>query len=153
MTKKATSLILIALVLAGMYIYYFTDLIHPPAIQIIYQVRPAPARNKDAGFIISFTMDQPVIPNSIRVFPVSALATNKNPATLWYLVKGTNSVPIRGFYYGRNVQGMKPMVPKKRPDLLEPGVEYRLVVEAGRSVGTLDFHLGQLPDKEQKEDK
>ena len=146
MTKKSVTLLVAAILLAATYVYYFTDWINPPIIQIIAQVRPyamATRTGRSPGVV--FTLDHKYSLNTIKVVPVSALATNRNPAPLWYLVKNTNSVPVHGFAYGARIRGMRPAVPKTGPEPLEPGKEYRLFVASGRAKGQIDFRTAGPP--------
>lgn len=62
---------------------------------------------------------------------MSATVTNAHPHPLWYLVSDSNSIPTKTFYYGTPIKGMRPDVKGATPDPLEPGVPYRLLLEAG----------------------
>ncbi len=141
MTKKSVIMLLVAIGLAATYICYFTDWIRPPIIQIYAQVRPytlGPRSARDFQTVI-FTLDGKYQLTSVKVIPASALATNRNPVPLWYLVRTTNTVPVHGFAYGARIRGLQPAVPGSRPQALEPGVDYRLLVAAGRARGQIDF--------------
>jgi hypothetical protein len=147
MTKKSVTLLVAAILLAATYVYYFTDWINPPIIQIIAQVRPYTiAARAGASFgTVIFTLDRKYALTTVKVVPVSALATNRNPAPLWYLVKNTNSVPVHGFAYGARLRGLRPAVPQARPEPLEPGTQYRLFVASGRAKGQIDFRTAGPP--------
>ena len=51
----------------------------------------------------------------------------------------SNSVPVVDFSYGDYIRGMRPAVKGATPDPLEPGVAYRLVIEAGKRKAQHDF--------------
>ena len=59
------------------------------------------------------------------------IETNKYPHPIWHLISKSNSVPVTDFTYGCSIGGMQPAVQGATPDPLEPGVKYRLLVEAG----------------------
>ena len=46
---------------------------------------------------------------------------------------------ITDFAYGAPIEGMRPAVQGATPDPLEPGMEYRLVIEAGKIKVEHDF--------------
>ena len=146
MTKKAIALICLALILAGIYVNNFTDLIHPPVIQIMAKSRPvAPQRamrqrNRPTKVqAVTFQLDDKYRLTSIKVVPAEAYRTNKYAIPAWHLVSSSNSVPINGFIYGMRIQGMKDAKTNSRPEVLEPGKLYRVVVEAGRARGEDEF--------------
>lgn len=166
MTKKNAVLILIVLVMAGVYVVYFTDWFKPKVIHIISTnqrvTRTAAARannNSNPGFIqrlatlanaganadaatlaVIFKMSKPYKLTDLKVIDLEQWRTNKSCLPLWHLVAGTNSVPIdRQFNYGANLPGMKPAVQGARPQPLQPGVKYRLFVTDGLAEGAHDF--------------
>ncbi|MBI2925601.1 MAG: hypothetical protein HYY24_07845 [Verrucomicrobia bacterium] len=140
MTKKTASLIVTLIVLAGLYLYYFTDWINPPHIQISAASRPvATVRPNWKVYPVTFALDGKYELTSVKVAAVAALQTNKHAKPLWHLVSKSNSVPTRGFAYGQPIRGMKPFLEGARPQPLEPGAPYRLLVEAGRARGQVDF--------------
>jgi hypothetical protein len=147
MTKKSLMLLMVAVGLAATYAYYFTDWIKPPIIQIYAQVRPLTlgAQSSRAFATVIFTLDGKYNLTNVKVIHVSALATNRNPAPLWDLVRYTNSPPVHGFAYGAPIRGLRPVVAKSRAEPLEIGVNYRLVVAAGRARGHLDFKAQPPP--------
>ena len=75
----------------------------------------------------------------VKVIPLSEIQTNKYPHPIWHLVSDSNSVPTKDFSYGASIAGMHPAVREALPDPLEPGVNYRLIVEAGLFKGQHDF--------------
>jgi hypothetical protein len=141
MTKKSFILLLVALGLATTYAYYFTDWINPPLIQIYAQVRPLiqGGQSSRAFATVIFTLDGKYNLTSVELIPVSGLATNRHPTPLWNLVRYTNTPPVHGFAYGASIRGLRPVIPQSRPEPLELGVNYRLLVAAGRARGHIDF--------------
>jgi hypothetical protein len=149
MTRKEITLICIALILGSSYAYFFTDWINRPVIQIMPQNRPLNFRPMGPApsrvFPISFTLDGTYKLTAIKVIPVTALQTNKHPVPVWFLTTKSNSVPTKGFLYGLPIPGMRPVVTNARPQGLEPGVSYRVLVDAGRAHGEADFSPKAIP--------
>jgi hypothetical protein len=164
MTKKNGLLILVVLVMAGIYVVYFTDWFKPKIIHIVSTnqraTRTAAARaNSNPGFIqrlatlasasanadaptlqVIFKMSKPYKLTDLKVVDLSQWQTNKSCLPLWHLVADTNSVPVdRPFNYGQRIPGMKPQVQGGRPQPLNPGVKYRLFVTDGSAEGAHDF--------------
>ena len=132
-----------ALVLAGAYVYFFTDWFAPSDIQIIHTIRP----NTQAGrrprgrepvrassHLVSFAFSQKLRLKDIQVVPASDAATNKYPHPLWHLLSDSNSVPTKSIVYGLYVRGMRPAVKGAMADPLEPGTAYqlRMASDAGK---------------------
>ena len=65
---------------------------------------------------------------TVKVVLVADMETNKFPHAIWKLISDSNSVPTSSFNYGSYIRGMHPDVKGARPDPLEPGVAYRLIV-------------------------
>ena len=146
MNKKTFILIGVAALLAAVYVTYFTDWIQTPTIQIICQVRPSLGpRDSNATFPVLFTLDDKYLLTSVKVIPVAALATNRNPLPLWHLIRFTNAPPLKGFMYGAPITGMRSSVPKARAQPLQPHVTYRLLIASGRAKGQLDFQAAAPP--------
>ena len=148
MTKKQLVLLAVAVVLLCGYAYYFTDWFASESIQIVHTLRPYTPPRRGRGRTsddnpvantVSFGFNRKCRLTEIKVIPVSDLATNKYAHPIWHLVSESNSVPTKAFVYGMNIQGMHPKVPGARPDPLQPGVAYRLLVEAGELKGEHEF--------------
>ena len=88
---------------------------------------------------VFFAFDRKLKLTSLKVIPVSEIETNKYPHPIWELVSDSNSVPITDFAYGMSIQGMQPSVQGATPDPLEPGVKYRLLIEARTGKAEHDF--------------
>src|SRR5437870_74508 len=140
MTTKQWMLITLAVALAGLSLYLNKDWFGSDNIQIYHRSRPGfSVRRKHST---PAGMDNPAINpiffgfrsklrlTSLKVIPLSQLATNKYAAPVWHLVSDSNSAPIKEFSYGMPIAGMKPSVPDATPDPLEPGETYRLFIEA-----------------------
>jgi hypothetical protein len=88
---------------------------------------------------IMFGFDRTLKLTSLKVIPLSDIETNKYPHPIWHLVSDSNSVPTKDFSYGASIKGMRPAVKGAPPDPLEPGVKYRLLIEAGSAKAEHDF--------------
>ena len=146
MTKNGIVLSIIAVILAAVYVAYFTDLLRKDGIQIIPTVRPGSAstieRDPDDVPVhrVSFALDGRYKLTCVKVHVASELATNKFSAPLWHLISDSNSVPTKSITYGTAITGMKPAVPRARPEPLLANVEYTLVIEAGKTRSQTNFH-------------
>jgi hypothetical protein len=147
MTRKVWMLIALAIALGGLSLYLNRDWFAKNRIQITYRSRPARAMFFRRGRAPRYTAVDPIVfgfnrklrLNWLKVVPVSQLETNKYAQPIWHLVSESNSVPIRTFIYGAPIRGMHPAVRGATPNPLEPGVKYRLLVEAGKYQGQEDF--------------
>src|SRR5437016_8672298 len=106
MFSKQNVLILLAAVLAGIYVYSFTDWINRPRIQIIAQTRPIQPREPVAlVYPVSFLLEGQYRITSVKVVPLSGYETNKFVPPLWHLIAYTNTPPSQGFLYGQRLPG------------------------------------------------
>jgi hypothetical protein len=145
MFSKQTLLIGLATLLAGIYIYFFTDWINRPRIQIIAQTRPIQPRGQTAKvYPVSFLLDGNYKLSSVKVVLLSAYQTNRLTVPLWYLIAHTNTPSIEGFLYGQRIAGMRAWKTNTAPQQLEPNTVYRLFVQAGRASGQIDFQTSGL---------
>ena len=139
MSANQNALIVLAVILACIYVYFFTDWINRPRIQIIAQTRPIATRAAVKGYHVSFMLDGQYQLSSVKVVLLSAYHTNKFTPPLWHLIAFTNGPLIGGFLYGQPIPGMRPRVSNAAPQRLEPNAVYRLCVEAGHARGQIDF--------------
>jgi hypothetical protein len=144
MTKRNLVLIFTALVLAGVYVFYFTDWFKPKAIHITHTSRIIRYRRYIAAdsttIPITFILERPYKLTEIKVVALDEWQANKDCLPLWHLIADTNSVPItEPFFYGQRIRGMKSEVPGANAQPLQPGVTYRLFVTDGRAKGEHDF--------------
>jgi hypothetical protein len=146
MQNRSPLLITIALVLAALYVSFFTDWFRRPTIQIIVQHRIVPQRGnaarggqEDAVYPVSFAFDNKYEFKTVKVVAEKDLQTQKFPTPLWYLVSETNSRPTKTIVYGVTPPGMKPAVEDSQPQPLSPEVTYVLQVDTGFMKGSTNF--------------
>ena len=150
MTKSGIFLCFILFVLAALYAVYFTGWFHKETIQIFPQIRPGRAsaipRNSDSPPVcpVSFTFNGKYKLTDVKVVRADEYASNKYATPLWHLVADSNAAPIKSIVYGFKVQGMKPAIPKARPEPLDPDTSYLLLIEAGRIKAQTNFHTSLL---------
>jgi hypothetical protein len=147
MTSKQWTLIALAIVLGGISLYLNRDWFAGESIQIHHRSRPARAgffrRNRPPASAptdpVFFAFDRKLKLTSLKVIPVSEIETNKYPHPIWELVSDSNSIPVAEWSYGMPIRGMRPSVKGATPDPLEPGVKYRLLIQAGKLKAQEDF--------------
>jgi hypothetical protein len=144
MTTKNWMLVALTVMLGAFSLYLNRDWFARDNIQIMHRSRPArgpfrQARDNPLIDPISFWFDRRVRLTSLKVVPVSGNETNQHPQPIWYLVSDSNSVPVQEFTYGMRIGGMHPALKGSAPNPLEPGVTYRMFVQAGRKRAEHDF--------------
>ncbi len=133
---------LILLTLVGLCIYINRDWFARDRIQISSRVPPRTPfgrRARPGPLPVLFNLNGKYKLTSVAVFAVSELLTNRNPHSVWELVAWSNSVPTREFAYGAGISGMHPRIAGARPEPLQPGSKYRLIVKAGSIKTEHDF--------------
>ena len=125
--NKTAFLVGLALILAILYIAYFTDLLKHKNIQVFCRISPA------SGAMV-FYLDKTNSLTSIEVVTTEEARTNKYPHALWHMVAQAAPVPAMTFSYGAAIPGMKPAVSTALPETLQPGVDYSLIVESGNGL-------------------
>jgi hypothetical protein len=148
MSQKEYFLIGLAVVLGGLYAIFFVHWSQPRTVAIEHTLRPSREMGGSRGAVIShgatvcFKLpDGKTRINSLRVVSVAELQTNKYPHALWHLVSKNGSKPTDGFAYGFPLAGMTPDLPGSRPEELQPGVTYRLLIQTPTLKGEHDFTL------------
>jgi hypothetical protein len=154
MSKKEYFLIGLVVVLAGLYTVYFTDWFRPRQMRVEHSTRSP--RNAYTGSgtrvdpsgkgllgNVTFSLHHNYRLTSIKVVHAADFQTNKYAPAIWELVSEKGSQPVNGFAYGCMVPGMAPARPGLDPQPLDPGVEYRLIVCAGKLIGEHDFALAK----------
>jgi hypothetical protein len=146
MTKKNLALIFFAVALAAVYAVWFTDWFRPATVKIFHtsrNLRLNTRRNPGGGALPSliFGVNHPLRFTELKVVPVAGLETNKNVLPVWHLVSDSNSVPVKIFFYGQFIGGMRPALKGVHAEPLETNVTYRLFVTAGKIKGEHDFEL------------
>lgn len=150
LSRKEMLLVALVLVLGGLYAIFFSDWFKPKFIRIDHTLRSSregwaggtrvkPVFKEAGG--ITFSLYKPYRLTSVQVVPLAEIQTNQHAHPVWHLVSKTGSVPSDGFAYGFPLSGMTPAFAGTEPETLEPGVEYRLLVEAGSLKGTNDFKV------------
>jgi hypothetical protein len=147
MTRKIWMLIALAAVLGGFSLYLNRDWFASEDIQIQHRSRPARTglfrRSKPqaqpATDPVYFAFGRRLKLTALKVIPVSEIETNKYPHPILHLVSDSNSVPIAEWSYGLPIRGMRASVKGATPDPLQPGVNYRLILEMGKTKAEHDF--------------
>jgi hypothetical protein len=138
MTKKNWLLMVALVALAGVYVFYFTDWFKPKIIHISHTSR---ALRSPALVPITFGLEPQCQLTEIKVVPLAAWQTNPNTLPLWHLVSSTNAAPVKMFFYGQRIRGLKPEVPGAHAEPLQTNVTYRLFLTAGKAKGQHDFEI------------
>ena len=146
MQNRSSSLVVVALVLAALYVGFFTDWFRGQTIQIIVQNRPVaqrsdPKRNLDEipVYPVSFALDRKYELTSLKVVSAQDLESQKFPTPLWHLIAQTNSRPTKAIVYGITPPGMKPAVEDSQPSALQPGVPYVVQLETKTIKSSTNF--------------
>ncbi len=146
MTNKLWMLIATACLLGSLSFYFNKDWFAKDQIQIFDRSRPArgplaaSGRSGHAAINpILFGFDRELRLTSLKVIPVSGIETNKYPHPVWQLTTESNSVPIKEFGYDAAIAGMHPAVKDAQAEPLQPGVKYRMFIEAGSQKAQHDF--------------
>lgn len=157
MSKNGIVLSIFAVILGCCYIYFFTDLFNKETLEIIPQIRPnrqsnirRPDPNANAVYPVSFLLRGKWQLSSIKVVSADEMKTNKYPIPVWHMISDSNSVPVKAFFYGERIRGMKPAIPRARPMPLQPDVPYVLMVEAGKVKGQTNFYTREIVTPEQQ---
>jgi hypothetical protein len=141
--KKNWLLPAAAVVLAVVYVVCFTGWFKPKTMQIYHTNRDIfHLRHPRGGQLpgLRFVLNQPFKLTSIEVFPPGA-QTNPEALPLWHLISDSNSEPVKSFFYGQPVRGLKPAVSGSLAQPLSNDVPYHLIITAGRIKGEHDFEL------------
>jgi hypothetical protein len=145
MTKKNLILLTLAVVLSVVYAVYFTDWFRPKTMQIFHTSRNLnlKPRAQRMGAIPSliFGVSRQVTLTEIKVVPLARWETNQEVLPIWHLESDSNSVPLKTFFYGQPIKGMRPAIKGTHAELPETNVVYRIFVTAGKIKGQHDFEL------------
>jgi hypothetical protein len=145
MQKSEVKWIAALLVLIGVYVLLFHNRFAREQMTIHPSLRPS--RQADATvFPVFFALNDNFRLTSVKVIPFQGDKFNPLGRPVWQLISDSNSVPIRAFAYGQRIKGMKPALAGTRPDPLEPGVVYRLLVEAGSVKASADFRARAIDE-------
>ena len=135
-----------ALLLAVAYVIFFTDLFRKERVQIIVKLSPGRAsaipRPSDwtPVYPVTFRLNKAYQFKTIEVVNAAEFATNKHILPMWHMVSDSNSVPQQTIVYGApKIQGMHSAVPRARPQPLEAGVQYTLMLETSKWKAETNF--------------
>jgi hypothetical protein len=143
MSRNQWLLIALAVALGGVSLWLNLDRFGKEKVQVHHRSRPAlPGDGRSAVEPVFFAFDSPLKLTSLQVVLVREMETNRYPHPIWHLVSKSNSVPTTDFAYGIPIVGMRPAVEGATPDPLQPGVKYRLLVQAGALKLEHDFVPG-----------
>jgi hypothetical protein len=140
MTKKNLWLVFLAVVLAAAYVIWFSNWFQPKTLAIFHtnrDLRP----NARFGGSLTFAVAHQTRFTEVKVVPLAAYETNKNTLPVWHLVSDSNSVPVKIFFYGQPIGGMRPALKGMRAEPLQTNVTYRMFITAGKVKGNHDFEL------------
>jgi hypothetical protein len=143
MTKKNLVLLLFTLGLAVVYAIWFTDWFHPVALRISHTHRDLHPHLQHGNALpsLKFGVNGEFRLTEIKVVPLAGYEANHNILPLWHLVSDSNSVPVKTFFYGEYIRGMRPNLKGAGPEALQTNVTYRMFVRAGKAAGQHDFDL------------
>ncbi len=138
--KRNIIAICILLVFVGAYLYT-NNFFRKEPIQITPSIRPGrPSRVNPEVYPVSFLLDNKYRLKSVKVVTREDAEKSKYPRPLWHMVSDSASRATKMIIYGMPIPGMKPAIPKARPEPLQPNVPYRLIIEAeGGYTGYVDF--------------
>ena len=147
LSKKEIFLVVVVVIFGGLYVWCCTDWFRTRVIHIEHTARPLREAWTGNGQRVdptgkqvnnvSFSLHQDYRLTSVRVF--ASAKTNAPP--LWHLVSKNGSAPVNTIAYGMDIPGMASALPGTAAEPLEPGVDYRLVVEARSAKGTDVFSV------------
>jgi hypothetical protein len=138
MQKKEFMWIALLIVLAFLYVHFFTNWFTKG--QLVIRASRRPAMNADAAVeSIVFTLNGQYQLKSLQVFELEDGKFNPRGHQLWHLISDSNSAPTQLIVYGHSVHGMKLAPDNKAAEDLQPDVPYRLLVTAGSLSGFTDF--------------
>lgn len=138
---KVISLASLIIGLVGLSLYLNRDYFRADGIQISHRLspwmqarRPGVRNPNDLGIPVTFTLNGFYKLTSVRVFESAKIETNKYAVPVWRIISDSNSVPTSSFNYGSFIKGMHPEAKGTRPEALQPGVTYRLMVVTDKSL-------------------
>jgi hypothetical protein len=145
MTKKSIFILALTLLLGGFSLYLNRDWFASEELSVSHRSLPPRDRllrgaaAKGPANPVLFMTNRKLQLTSVKVVPVSEISTNPYAHPLWELTSESNSIPVKQFLYGAGLRGMKPAVKGAGADPLVPGVNYRLLIEAGSARVQHDF--------------
>lgn len=141
MSKKNIFLISLVVVLADVYVIFFTHWFQHRVMLISHTSRPEGGRD---SVRMTFSLGDYYELTDVKVVPLDDFKKNPDTPALWHLVSdGSDSTEL--FSYGENIGGMDPAVAGSEPEPLQSGVRYRLFVTAHAIKAQHDFYFGAPP--------
>lgn len=130
-------------VLLAVYAIFFTNWFQPKTVEIFHTIRNERSHQARGTALpgLMFGLSQKLRLTDIEVVPQADYESNPKVLPLWHMVSDSNSVPVKSFFYGQRIRGLKPAVPGSRARPLATNVTYRLTVHAGKIEGVHEFKL------------
>jgi hypothetical protein len=138
MQKKEYIWIALLLLLAGLYLHFFTHWFAKGELVVTPSRRPAFGPNAAVESIV-LTLNGPYKLKDLRVLELEDGKFNPHGHLLWHVISDSNSAPTQLIVYGRHIHGMKQAPDNLAPEPLQPDVGYRVVVSANNLTGSADF--------------
>jgi hypothetical protein len=138
MQTKDVKWIVALLALVGLSLWLNRNRFANEPMIINPSLRPA-RRGEAAVWPVFFSLNNDFRLTSAKVVPWEGDKFNPLGRPIWHLISDSNSVPTRAFRYGQPIKGMKPALKGVQPEALEPDVNYRLLLQAGRVKAFKDF--------------
>jgi hypothetical protein len=140
MKKRPIILVVLALILATLYIANFTDWLKAKNIHIRWRI------SRLDSSVVTFDLgdkeDTAYALTSVKVVSTEEARTNKYPHALWHMVAVDAPPLTETFNYGGLIPGMKPEVATALPDPLQPDTDYSVIVETANGLkGEKSFML------------
>jgi hypothetical protein len=100
---------------------------------------PTESGRFEGVYPVVFALDGEYRLTAIRVIEDQPSVPGRAPLIVWQLNTSSNSAPTKALLYGKTPRGMKLKDERNKPARLQPGVVYRLEVQAGRYKGATTF--------------
>src|ERR1700735_5115768 len=117
MQKREIIWIAVLLGVVAAYYHFFAG--RSGEKQIIIHASLRPGRRADTPvWPVYFTLNDAFRLSTVKVVPLDDDG-QVNPSTVpvWNLVTESNSAPVRAFFYGQHIPGMKPALANVKPDV------------------------------------
>lgn len=147
MQKKEITLVGFLVVLAVLYVIFFTDWFKKKTLTVVPSARPERGITAGTPLPVFFKLNRSYELTSLKVVPLDGTNFDTHTPPIWYLVAATNSRPVKLFQYGVPIRGMHPAIPKARPEPLDTNRIYRLIVSSGELSGYTDFRTMAMPGR------
>ncbi len=139
MQKREILWIAALLAIGGAYYHFFGSRNGPRPLSVRASLRPV-RRGDSPVYPVYFTLDDNVKLTSVKVVPLDDDGqVDAATVPVWSLTSDKTSAPTRAFFYGQDIDGMKPATTNAHADTLTPGVIYRLTLSAGKLNASLNF--------------